>query len=342
MSLPAAASVKSVSVRPVSACSVSVDPVSVDPVRPVEYFQEKSFLREYFACGARCFLFCVIFGTLSFAGGCSLFVSTVMPTGRSALQPLAVSPESVVLDIFSVKYPDSQVALNEAVWDQLDEQRIPAETRRRLAQNGLRAGIVTGHIPDELATAMAIQGSHVTEEEKAKGIDLLKNPTVRRSKKHCQLGKRIEIKDSPAYPSVPVFRHQNGESSGKTYQDVQGVYGLTPILDQGQQIILEMVPELHHGRQRAKFSGIDGMMYRSTTQAIEVFDDLRLKVSISAGEMLVLSCLPKSSCNIGQMLHLVEGEQGLQQKLIVIRLAQVPENGMFVAANQDSEPDLWK
>ena len=55
--------------------------------------------------------------------------------------------------------------------------------------------------------------------------------------------------------------------------------------------------------------------------------------------MLVLTSLPNSGSRLGHYFHTVDAADGPQQKLILIRLAQVPPSHTFDAAgNTESGP----
>jgi len=56
---------------------------------------------------------------------------------------------------------------------------------------------------------------------------------------------------------------------------------------------------------------------------------LQLSVRLAPGEMLLLMSLPKSGSRLGHYFHTVDSADGPQQKLILIRLAQVPPSDTF-------------
>ncbi len=61
----------------------------------------------------------------------------------------------------------------------------------------------------------------------------------------------------------------------------------------------------------------------------EVYDRLRMNVRLSAGEMLVLMSLPDSGSRLGDYFHTVDSPQGKQEKLILLRLVEVPPSDTF-------------
>src|SRR5947209_299910 len=61
-----------------------------------------------------------------------------------------ISPKRCALKIVIVAQAAKEDALNKVLWSVADEQSIPAETRRAMEANGLRAGVVTGDMPPEV------------------------------------------------------------------------------------------------------------------------------------------------------------------------------------------------
>ena len=77
------------------------------------------------------------------------------PKGKSPLLPLTSAPDTITLEIFSAPVPlgDPQI---EELWREVDEQPLPAELRRRMSENGMRAGVVGPHVPVALAQMLKV------------------------------------------------------------------------------------------------------------------------------------------------------------------------------------------
>ena len=58
-----------------------------------------------------------------------------------------MTPGSVAVDIVFVRCPLGDPAVNEKMWEEIDEQHFPAELRQRLARNGFRAGVIGAQFP---------------------------------------------------------------------------------------------------------------------------------------------------------------------------------------------------
>ena len=66
----------------------------------------------------------------------------------------------------------------------------------------------------------------------------------------------------------------------------------------------------------------------------KVFDTLRMTVKLGPGDMLVVMSLPNSGSRLGHYFHTVDSADGPQQKLILIRLADVPQGDTFAGLGE--------
>ena len=87
---------------------------------------------------------------------------------------------------------------------------------------------------------------------------------------------------------------------------------------------------MQFGQSRLRYTGgDDGILRQATLKDREVFDRLRVAVKLAPGEMLVLMSLPDAGSRLGHYFHTVDSSDGPQQKLILIRLAEVPPSDTF-------------
>ena len=84
----------------------------------------------------------VLLAVLAMAG-----CNTPLRQAKSPLLPAQMSPDSVMLDIFFIRFPFGDPAVNEKLWEEIDEQQFSPDLRDRLARNGFRAGLVNGQTP---------------------------------------------------------------------------------------------------------------------------------------------------------------------------------------------------
>jgi hypothetical protein len=102
-----------------------------------------------------------------------------------------------------------------------------------------------------------------------------------------------------------------------------------------QTATVELTPELHYGAPRVRFTGgEDGLMYQAPMRERKVFDALRMNVKLAPGDMLVVMSLPDAGSRLGHYFHTVDSSNGPQQKLILIRLAEVPQGDTFASLEE--------
>jgi hypothetical protein len=273
-------------------------------------------------------------------GGCQVLTPAATMQSHSPLRPARPSPGSVTIETMWVRFPAGDPQLNEAAWREIDETKIEPAVRRELANNGLRAGVISGTLPEAMARALD-QGA--TEEEsdspaatgEAEGGPILAaEPQVRGRRRQLRRLERFEIQASDIYPTMPLLESDGRELSGRTYSDAQAMYVLRVEPQPDRTVIAELTPELHYGPQRLRFkSAEEGILRQEPMRDREVFDRMRMTVRLSAGEMLVLLNLPEAGSRLGHYFHTSSAAAGPEQKLILVRLAEMPPSDTFATAN---------
>ncbi len=152
---------------------------------------------------------------------------------------------------------------------------------------------------------------------------------------HLRRNQRSEIQASDVYPTLPLLVSGGTELGGHTYQQAQAVYALRVDPRPDRTVLVELTPELQYGAPKLRFtSGEDRILKQASLRDRKVFEQLQISVRLAPGEMLVLMSLPNSGSLLGHYFHTVDSADGLRQKLILIRLAEVPSSDTFVAAAQ--------
>jgi hypothetical protein len=269
--------------------------------------------------------------------GCRLFVVDDPSLGRSPLRPAEASPDSVRMEIIWARFAAEDPALNESAWREIDETQIAPAVRRELARNGFRVGVIGGTLPDAIARALgsgeAADGES-SEADNANAASLTAEPVVHGRIQQLRRNQRSEIQASDIHPSLPLLTGSGEELSGRTYFDAQAMYALCVDPQPDQTVLVELTPELHHGQARLRFTRDDdnmGILRQAPMRDREVFRKLRMSVRLAPGEMLVLMGLTDAGSRLGHYFHTVDSSDGPQQKLILIRLAEVPRSDMFAA-----------
>jgi hypothetical protein len=275
------------------------------------------------------------------SSGCVLFPhgqGHVAHKGRSPLKPAQSSPDSVAMNIVWARFPANDPVLDDAAWREIDEAQIDPAVRRDLLANGIRAGVISGSMPPAIARILQQDGQpeptppvgDPTAPAKSSGSELLAEPIVRGRTSQLRRKHRTEIQASEVYASLPLLISGGTELGGHTYDQAQAVYVLRVDPQPDHTTMVELTPELQYGASRLRYTGgDDGILRQASLKDRKVFDRLRMSVNLAPGEMLVLMSMPNSGSRLGHYFHTVDSADGPQQKLILIRLAEVPISDTF-------------
>ncbi|MBI3840233.1 MAG: hypothetical protein HY288_20110 [Planctomycetia bacterium] len=247
--------------------------------------------------------------------------------GKSPLSPVATSADSVTLEIFTAPTPLGAPQLA-ALWSEVDEQPLPADLRQRLAQNGLRAGIVGPHVPDALAELLKVTDERISTEERSL-VPLDTEPAITLRVLQPRPGKRHDLNVSETFDQMPLLRCSDGQVTGRTYYKAVGRLTLRVFPEADARVRLELMPELHHGEFKNHVSGGSGVLMWKQDRQREIFSDLKLTATLAPGQMFLITCQSDKPGSIGHYFFRQTGEDKPLQKLCVIRLAQAGPDRSF-------------
>ena len=242
-----------------------------------------------------------------------------------------MSPGSVALEIFSVRLTPTEVEQYQQLWEEVDEQSLPVDVRRRLARNGFRVGVLAGQIPTKLAHLLELRDQpvgdttqHLTPKE------LADPPRVTLRHLQTRMGERNEITTSGIYDQLPVLLSDSGELRGLTYSQAQGVFALKVIAQPDGRVVLDLTPEVQHDQSRQHWVGDQAMFRMETGRPKRSFDDLRITPVLYSGSILMLGCQIDRVGSLGHyFFHEPAGrEEKLQTKLVLIRLGQTQNDDL--------------
>lgn len=276
----------------------------------------------------------VLLLVLAAAPGCRPFETG--PKGRSPLLPLVASAETIALEVFSAPSPVSDPQLD-ALWAQVDEQPLPAELRRKLAENGLRAGIVGPSVPDTLAELLNVTDRRIDAEERSL-VPIQPEPGVTLTVMQPRSGERRDLVTSQTYDEIALLRRVDGRALGKTYYKAEGRFVLRTFHESDGRVRLELSPELHHGEFKNRVTGSDGIMTWKQERQKEPFDELKLTATLAPGQMLLITCRPDRPGTVGHWFFTQTGGEKTVQKLYVLRAAQAsPDRSFYEGPRAEAE-----
>lgn len=274
---------------------------------------------------------------LLLSGGCAQWHTSA----KLALPPIQTPPDSVALEIVFVQFPFGDEEINGKLWTEIDEQEVSPLARQRLDANGFRAGVVSGQLPAPLEKLLKLSESPPPPSQE-NTVDVSKRPMVRGLRKQIRSGAPFRViaagEKEPLPKLTALLRNERGEVQGNTFSKVQCLFETRAFAETDGRVRLELLPQLEHGDARQQFVQSDNGAYEyAFTPAHEVYEPLRLETQLSPGQMLVVGALPNRLGSLGYHYFTEEISGRLEQKLVLIRLAN---SGTPDAAASPAAPSL--
>ena len=262
------------------------------------------------------------------------------PGGANILARRRISADSVVLEVFSIHIRRDDRQLYDAIWDEVDEPAVSAETRHHLGENGFRVGVVSGDLPRAIQRLLELHSQPRPESETESEDSLTKNqgvnvvtfdgrPKIRIRQMTLRARKRGEIAVSGIYERAPLLFREDGQLRGQSYLQCQGMLAVKPFPLPDGRVRLEIVPEVHHGPPRRRFTSSEGVIQLETGRARKVFTKLAQEITLSPGDMYVIGSLPQRPGSLGDYFFSVETANPPQNKVLFIRLARTQQDDLF-------------
>ena len=263
--------------------------------------------------------------------GCHLF--TTAGEGMSdkpILPPLPVAADGVIFEIYSARFPYGREEENARLWDEIDEQAIDRDVRRRLQKNGFRAGVVSGHISRQIEELLGLKETVeqigrptlIEADGRPKVVQHVIHITARRG------GGQIDA--SAVYDSLDVLTAQDGEVGGRTYLKAQCKLILSAVPQGDGSVRVQILPEVHHGQAKPGFTSFgQGILRMTTSRPSQSFEELQIIASLAPGDMLVLGCLTDRQGSLGHAFFTGRPAGPLEQKLIIVRVVHSMRDDLF-------------
>jgi len=270
--------------------------------------------------------------------GCARFT----PAGKhhvakSPLQPATPSPDSVSLEIIFARLQQDSTQEAQQLWQWVDEQQLPAELRRRLMQDGLRAGVLGSHLPPELVAALELSDAYEAkakatdgEEAALQGVQVDREVSVTRRLLQLRAGKRGEVLASPVLAEMPLIRRVEGCVCGESFERAQCLFAVVPQVTAAGRVDLQLTPEVHYGEPQRQWTGSEGMFRLVMSRPKKVLDDLQIETTLSAGQILLVTSLPDRPGSLGDYFFTEPSTDGPHRKLLLLRLASRPPSALEV------------
>ena len=255
-------------------------------------------------------LLCVVVGCSLNRGSSDLRPSSVI-TRLGGQGGQVIEPKRCLLTVVILSRPLHDEVIDKVLWGRLDEQSVGADARRALEENGLRIGLLTGSLPDEVDAIVKAPPPHRVEP--VKYIQQEGEPAI--------------IRPVAAVPRASLFLSHQGQATGKEYKDAAGALRLTSRYEGTTSVSVHVVPEIQHGPMRQTIGALGNSGLYSPQQFAmtngqqeETLRDLTANLTLQPDQAIVIGCNPDRPRSVGAFL-LTEPEPGsdrLMQKVVLI------------------------
>ncbi len=261
------------------------------------------------------------------APGCAQWaVESADPLQAASLPNSKLAPDSVVVQIAVLRVPEHLEDSAHKIWDQIDEQHLSNDQRRRLRQNGIRSGVVGSHLPDQL---QQILDSEQAENPEAAEEELRKTATgTWHERKQTRTGRRYKIVTTEARPRIDTMTNVEGVLHGKTCLEAHCELALRTYPQPDGSVRIELTPEVYYGKPKQTYTpGSFGFVYETVQEHLD-FDNLKIEAVLAPGQTLLTTATPE---RVGLGQHFFSHPDNPQRptKLVLVRLAQTQHDDLF-------------
>jgi len=262
--------------------------------------------------------------------GCAQWAE--MPVEPPKLPPVRLAPDSVALEICFVQLSQRDAAAAEQIWQQADEQQLPAEVRHHLQSNGFRCGTFGVQMPGELRDLLGRAESDKGERkakalEDAAPVDDLTGVT--RRVLHSRNGHRSEIVASDVYDTLNVLLREDEQLRGQTCENAQCLWAVKSFPLGDGRVRLELTPEVHYGQPEQSWTVDHGVFRQQVGRRRKTLLPMRIETVLSPGQTLALGANPELEGSLGRRFFTSEAGGKSRDKLLLLRLAQTQHDDLF-------------
>ena len=245
-------------------------------------------------------------------------------TDTAATKP---APRTIAVELIFARFEEHDATCRDELWQEVDEQAIDDNLRRRLAANGLRVGIVTGALPPRLAERiLPDRAAPATTSDMAAAEAPLTHRLLR-----LLPGRRSEILAATGIADLVLLETGEGQVRGGTFRDATGLFELKVRPAADGRVRIELVPEIKHGPLERSWVGEDGMFRMEAGQRRHRRDDLALGVELREGGLLIVGCAGEKGATLGDALLRDQGGNRSTVRLLAIRPLGSAVDPMFDA-----------
>ena len=265
------------------------------------------------------------FGAFVSAAGCSTW--TTNPAGKSLLQPARMSPDSVVVEFAMLDLDEIAETRTAELWKEADEQQIPVETRKMLAAQGFRCGVVGNQLPSWVTDELVRQSKHLKLDKSDQTAVISDVLTERRIQTRANQRRAVPV--GLKCKELLVSPSETDPTSSQSLAEAQCHLSLVVEPQGDGKVALTLTPEIQHGPMHHRWVGQDGRFRLDASRDSVRFEELETVATLLPGQTLVLSALPGHG-GLGRAFASTTPSESLGAgKIFLFRLAQTQFDDLF-------------
>ncbi len=259
----------------------------------------------------------LILGSVSATGcrflpGSAATTAAVATTARDDTKP---ARRTIQLELVFVRHDPHDEEIRGGLWAFADEQFLTPGIRDRLAANGLRVGIIGGHLPPDLARRMTPAAM-----TPGAGEELATDAAVTRRQLQLLPERRGEIVTGSGIRELVLLERADDGVSGATYRDASTILSMEVTPGANGSVRITVVPEVKHGPLEKSWVGEDGMFRLEAGQRQHRLEHLGFTATLPRDSMLIIGCAGDDSASVGDcLLRDHDRAAGTGVRLVTIR-----------------------
>lgn len=269
--------------------------------------------------------------------GCARWSSraTELEDTKPSLPKLKLAPDTLVVETALIRLPPQAFGELAEIWQQVDETILDIQQRTILEHNGLRAGVLIGHIPSKLQQHIDQMGqSEATDPLELAGLSSDAASQSRRLQ--CRAGRRKELViRSEISDPIHLFTVLDSHMSGDTYYRATTLFDLRAIPNADGSAVMSLTPEVQHGELRQSYVSSEFGVRPELRREQVIWEELEIQTEMREGQILVVSSsLPPRS--VGDAFFVTNNaDRGHDHLVLLVRLAKTQLDDLFAPERVD-------
>lgn len=244
--------------------------------------------------------------------------------------------DAIVCEIGFLKWNSQSLGDDADLWSRIDEQIIPAETRQRLVDNGLRVGLFSGPLPEQIRKELQATGDPIaalTAPELAPGTEMLS----RRETRQCREGVAEVLEIVPERNEIStVLLNEDGLIRCQRFEKPRAFFEMNTSHQGTGLVQFSLIPGIEHGPWRQRIIGNQGALRFDHRRDRQMFDFLTIDAELSPGKVLAITSTPESK-GLGALLFGSRFASDSERLYLLVRFSNVQQDELFTTHNQDEQ-----